>query len=714
LNPNLFSGELVCFQFNGLKAISIFVIEMKKIIYSIFLITIYCFRSVYAQKYEPIQTREEAVVDTFFNHYIIEDKYRWLENVNSEEVKEWIDKQNKLSDKYLVKAKSAYTIEEWIKIYADVKYDFPVKKGNYYFDIGSQTIYYRKKFNDKPVSLLSIGNSFSKNITKIENISVSHDSKLLAYQYSINGSDRMELRVVSIETGVHKKDHLVGLRFGEGITWRGNGFYYQKYADNEYFEEAPKEDVYYHKIGTDQADDEIVFEKDDPDASFFFYMLEDERYLILYDSNTKRKGMNIYYIDFELESPVLTPLFTNLESKIGIVSSRNGKFIAVTDYKEEMEYFVEIDPHDSYNLKKLTSAYSDAKIVGIVPKKNKLFVQYKSTFNNYLITYDYSGEMLVKLELPPFSSIGEISSGESEDELIYSYTTYTIPPVVYSIDTKTYENKPLDYTLVNFDYTTIEYKQVEYLSKDSVLVPMTLVYEKGIELDGSNPTILYTYGGFGRIEEPSFDPGIVYFVKQGGVFAFAHVRGSGEKGEDWAKQGSGLNKQKTLDDFIAGAEYLIKEGYTNPNKLGITGTSNGGLIVAGSAIQRPDLFKVVVPKVAPLDMLRFEKYTVGKNWIEEYGSINDSIEFENLFSFSPYHNIKESVNYPIMLIMTSEFDDRVPPFHSYKFLSRLQSRPAQTNPVYLSVQENAGHSGTSYTDAYVFIISQLIGNNKKE
>lgn len=687
---------------------------MKKLIYSFLFITIFHVRILFAQKYEPIQTREEAVVDTFFNHYIIEDKYRWLENVNSEEVKQWINKQNKLSDKYLTKAKSAYTIEEWIKMYADVKYNFPVKKGNYYFNIERQSIYYRKKFDATPISLLQVGNSISKNIKTIEDISVSRDSKLLAYQYSINGSDRMELRVISIETGIHKKDHLVGLRFGEHIIWRGNGFYYYRYAENDYYGEVPKPQAYYHKIGTEQSEDELVFAKDDPDSHFYFYTLENERYLILYDGNSKRKGLNIYYIDFDSQNKSLTPLVINQEANFGIISVRDGKFIAVTDYNEKHGYVVEIDPNNPYELKRIIAPYNDAELTDIIAKKDKLFIQYKSGFINYIMVYNYAGEALVKLELPPFSSIGKFSSSDDDDELIYSYTSYTVPNVVYSINTKTYTNKPIDNTVINYDYTTIEYKQVEYSSKDCVLVPMTLVYEKGIKLDGSNPTILYTYGGFGHIEEPSFDPGIVYFVKQGGVFAFAHVRGSGEKGEDWAKQGRGLNKQKTLDDFIAGAEYLIQEGYTNPNKLGITGTSNGGLVVAGSAIQRPDLFKVVVPKVAPLDMLRFEKYTVGKNWIEEYGSINDSIEFENLFSFSPYHNIKESVNYPIMHIMTSEFDDRVPPFHSYKFVSRLQSRPAQTNPVYLSVQENAGHSGTSYTDAYVFIISQLIGNTKKE
>ena len=287
--------------------------------------------------------------------------------------------------------------------------------------------------------------------------------------------------------------------------------------------------------------------------------------------------------------------------------------------------------------------------------------------------------------------------------------------MVYKFNIRTFKKELTKQTSVNFDFNAIEYKEVEYKSKDSVAISMILVYEKGLKLDGNNPVILEAYGGFGSVNEPSFDPGIVYFIKSGGIYAFANIRGGGDNGEKWAMDGRGNNKQNSFDDFIAAAEYLIANKYTDKDKLASTGSSNGGLVVAVAAVQRPDLFKAVVPVVAPLDMLRFEKFTVGHWHSDEYGTVKDSVSFSKLYGYSPYHNIQEGINYPAMLILTSDNDDRVPPFHSYKFAAELQSRTAQKNPILLKSEKNSGHSGASTffsalrekADIYGFIMNEL-------
>ena len=286
---------------------------------------------------------------------------------------------------------------------------------------------------------------------------------------------------------------------------------------------------------------------------------------------------------------------------------------------------------------------------------------------------------------------------------------------MYKFNIRTFKQELADQTVVTFGFINIEYKEVEYLSKDSVPVSMVLVYQKGLVNNGNNPAILKAYGGFGEVSSSAFDPGIVYFVKNGGVFAYANIRGGGDKGVSWAKAGRGNNKQKSFDDFIAAAEYLIGQKYTSKDKLAATGASNGGLVAAASAIQRPDLFKAVVPVVVPLDMLRFEKFTIGHAWTDEYGTVADSLSFTKLLAFSPCHQIKEGINYPAMLIVTSDNDDRVPPFHSYKFAARLQNRKAQKNPIYLKVEKKSGHYGASTlltsikedADIYGFIMEMV-------
>lgn len=320
--------------------------------------------------------------------------------------------------------------------------------------------------------------------------------------------------------------------------------------------------------------------------------------------------------------------------------------------------------------------------------------------------------------MPVATSLRGFSGEFYDEELLFSFSSYTLPPVVYKFNIRNFRRELAGQSTITFDYKDIEYKEVEYLSTDSALVSMTLVYEKGLELDGNNPTLLKAYGGFGRISQPYFNPGVVHFIKKGGVFAFAGIRGGGEKGYDWASAGRGDKKQNSFDDFIAAAEYLIENKYTNPSKLASTGASNGGLVVAAAAVQRPDLFAAVVPVVAPFDMIRFENFTVGHFHTDEYGTVKDSLGFQNLLSYSPLHNIQKEVNYPSMLVVTSDHDDRVPPFHSYKFIAEMQSREAQKNPILLKVEKNSGHYGAETfnstiqerADLFGFVLYELLEN----
>jgi prolyl oligopeptidase len=544
---------------------------------------------------------------------------------------------------------------------------------------------------------------------------VSGDSKLLAYQFSRNGSDWAEVKVVNLQYATHKEDHLTGLKFSD-IAWLGNGFYYSTVFQDSEFGETIRQQVYYHEIGTEQKEDKLIFErKNNPKASFDFLTTSNERYFVLKEKDEQVGKVNVFYIDYNAETPYLRPLILNLKENIYILDSHEGKFIVETIHDSKKGSIVEIDPANPYNWRSIIPEYAEALLMYIIPFADRLVTVYQLNQHPILAVYDYEGSLLYKLDFPVATSLGGFNGEFYDEELLFNYASYTIPPVVYKFNIKNFQKELTKQTTVTFDFNKIVYKEVEYLSEDSIRVPMILVYEKGLELNGENPTILKAYGGFGSVEQPYFDPGIVYFVKKGGVFAFANIRGGGDKGIDWARDGRGDKKQNSFDDFIAAAEYLINSKYTNSEKLAITGASNGGLVVAAAAMQRPDLFKAVVPVVAPLDMLRFEKFTIGHFHTDEYGTVQDSSGFKNLFSYSPYHNIKQDVNYPSFLIVTAENDDRVPPFHSYKFTARMQNRAAQTNPIMLKTEKKAGHNGanTFYStieetaDIFGFIMNEL-------
>jgi prolyl oligopeptidase len=556
-------------------------------------------------------------------------------------------------------------------------------------------------------------------LVRIKGYWVSKDSKYLAYQFSRNGSDWAELKVVRLHDAQHIDDHLVNLRYSN-IAWKDDGFYYSTYPRTDQFGKAVGQQVYYHKIGTEQSEDELVFYRKNPTVSFDYQASSNERFFILEEENDEHGIYNIFYIDFESDQKALTPLLMNIDYTVSIHDSHEGKFIATTSYQANNGYIFEIDPETPTEWRAIAPEYDEALLTGIATFKDRIIAIYQTKEFPALIVFDYKGEILYTLELPIASSIGRLSGNWDEDDLLFTFTSYTIPSVVFKFNIRSYYKELLKQTGVTFDWDKIVYEERECVTEDSVSIPIVIVHHKDMKLDGNNPTILKAYGGYGIISKPSFNPGIVHFVLDGGVFAFAKIRGGGDKGLEWSEAGEGMLKQNSINDFIDVAEFLMDERYTNVDKLASMGASNGGMVVAAAAISRPDLFKAVVPQVAPLDMIRLEEFTVGQYNREEYGTVTDSSSFVNLLSYSPYHGIKKDVNYPAMLIVTSENDDRVPPFHSYKFAAALQNRDAQQNPILIKVEADAGHYGAvtrnsnidELADAFGFIMYELTRKRK--
>jgi len=693
---------------------------MNRVTITAFLL--FCCLLTWAQKYTQIITPVQLVTDSFYNKYVIHDNYRWLENTQNKDVKEWLDQQKGLSTKYLSKA--LYNTDSYNSIdeYGSVEYNNPDKEGNYYFTYatyneGVPALFYQSKITDDPIPLVDPNFISSKDKILLNGYSVSKDSKLLAYQFSRNGSDWNEVKVVSLLTRNDKKDHLKGLKFSH-ISWLGDGFFYTTFGQKGQFGVTSNQKICYHKMGDEQQSDSTVFKSKNFQSEDFlnYSTTSDERFFILRETDKQKKSLNYFFIDYSSKHPMIKPLLSGVKDDIDILDSNNGKLIATVSKGYDYGSIIEIDPEHPLQIRTIVGERKDTLLVKVIPFHDRIIAFYQTHEHPLVVITDYAGAVLQKLRFPVSSSASGFLGNPNDDEVLFDYNNYTTPTVVYKFNLKTFQKELVKKTSINFSIDKIVYKEVEYLSNDNVKIPMVLVYEKGLKLDGNNPTILKAYGGFGVVETPSFDPGIVYFIKQGGVYAFANIRGGGDKGLNWALQGRGENKQKSFDDFIAAAEFLIQKNYTNSRKLAATGASNGGLVVAVAALQRPDLFKAVVPVVAPLDMIRFSKFTVGHWWTDEYGTVNDSTSFSRLLNYSPYHNIKENINYPAMLIVTSENDDRVPPFNSYKFVAKLQSRNAQKNPIILKVEENSGHNGATTllskiqakADVYGFIMNELM------
>jgi len=513
-----------------------------------------------------------------------------------------------------------------------------------------------------------------------------------------------------------------------GIAWQGNGFYYSRYDAPEKGKELSASNdfhkVYYHQIGTPQSQDELVYEDQaNPQRFHTVSTTEDERFAILYvsDRGKGKRGNALFFRDAAStqKTPAgaaFTPIIETIgDYDFGVVDNVGDKFLIQTNKNAPNDKVFLFDPKnpDEKNWQTVLPEKPEP-LRGVGTAGGKLFATYLKDVATRAYVYSLDGKLENEVALPGIGSAGGFG-GEKDDKFVfYSFTSFTFPPTIYRYDIAKRKSSIFRAPEVDFKPADYETKQVFYPSKDGTKVPMFITYQKGLKLDGNNPTLLYAYGGFNISLSPSFDPLLIALFEQGGVYAMANLRGGSEYGEKWHEGGMRLNKQNVFDDFIAAAEYLIAQKYTSPQKLAIRGGSNGGLLVGAVINQRPELFKAAIPQVGVMDMLRFHKFTIGWNWIAEYGSSENEADFRNLYAYSPLHNIKDGVKYPATLITTADHDDRVVPAHSFKYAATIQEKHAGDNPVLIRIETKSGHGASSTTkrleetaDIFAFIFYNL-------
>lgn len=649
----------------------------------------------------PETRKDLSVVDDYFGVEVA-DPYRWLEDDNSEETEEWVKAQNKVTFDYLKQIPYRDKIRDYIeKRYNYARYSTPSRKGNYYFfskndGIQNQSVlYYQEKLYGEPKVLLDPNKLSQDGTVALGGTKVSDDSKYLAYSISSSGSDWNEIHVRDIETGEDLEDKIEWVKFS-GIYWYGDGFYYSRFDAPEEGEEYSGKNeyhkVYYHRLGTAQSEDVLVHEdKENPLRTFNTGVTETTKSLILYESEST-SGNAIYYKDPaspESEFKLIAPGF---DYDYWVIDHIDGKLLILTNDNAPNKRLVAVDPKAPEKVNWLDIIpESEAVLESVSICGGKLVAQYLQDAYNSVSVFSFNGELEREIELPGKGTVGAFNGKLEDDIAFYSYTSFTSPTTIYTYDLNTGVSVVFNASESDFNAEDYETKQVFYESKDGTKVPMFITHKKGLELDGNRPTLLYGYGGFDISILPAFKPDVLFLLENDGVFAQANIRGGGEYGEEWHKAGTKLQKQNVFDDFIAAAEYLVESKYTSPEKLAIQGRSNGGLLVGACLTQRPDLFKVALPAVGVMDMLRFHKFTIGWAWTIDYGSSENEEEFKALYKYSPLHNIKEGVEYPATLVTTADHDDRVVPAHSFKFISTLQEKHKGENPVLIRIDVKAGH-----------------------
>jgi len=670
------------------------------------------------------ETEKIDQVDNYFGTKI-KDPYRWLEKEGAENVKSWIKAQNQVTFDYLAKIPYREKIRSRIKeIFNYPRYSSPFRTGEYYFfykNDGLQNqyvIYIQKGLDGEPRVFLDANKLSKDGTTEAWLAGFSKDDKYVTTGRSEGGSDWIEMRVMEVETGKELEDRLRWVKFS-GAAWKGNGFYYSAYDEPEKGKELTQKNeyhkVYYHKLGEPQEKDQLIYEdKKHPLRYFWADVTEDERYLLLYVSEGTH-GNELYFKDLTGKSQDFTPVIKGFKYNTSIVDNINDSLIVVTDYKAAKKRVVLVDTKnpgkDSW--KTLIPEKNDT-IRGMSLAGGKLFVSYLKDAHSQVFQYNLKGKMEKEIPLPALGSAYGFYGKKEDKILFYTFTSFTYPPTIYKYNVESGKSEVFRRSEVKFNPAEFTSKQVFYKSKDGTRIPMFVVHKKGLKLDGNNPVYLYGYGGFNASLTPYFGSSKILLLENGVVFALANLRGGGEYGQDWHKAGMLIKKQNVFDDFIAAAEYLIREKYTSKEKLAIAGASNGGLLVGACMTQRPDLFKVALPAVGVMDMLRYHKFTVGWGWVVEYGTSDKEEHFKNLYSYSPLHNIKKGLSYPATLVTTADHDDRVVPAHSLKFIATLQEKNIGSNPVMIRVDVKSGHGASNLTkaidkitDEYTFLFYNL-------
>lgn len=648
------------------------------------------------------QTATVDVEDDYFGHKIL-DPYRWLEDDNSEETKQWVEAQNKVTNNFLNKIPFKNKIKKRLQdVWAYERVSAPTQKGDYIFyykhdGVKNHAILYVENKENNEERILIDPNSFSQDGTSsLATVSISEDGKLVAYAVSAGGSDWREIFVKNVDSGENLEDNIKWVKFSN-ISWDKNGFYYSRYNEPiegaELSESNTFQKVFYHKLGTEQQQDVLIYEnKDKPLQTYSATVCKDKKYLFINISEST-SGNSVIFREINGKQEWQT-LDSDIETDTYYISTLNGNFIFLTNTDAPRYKIVSVNPK-SPTIEDWADLIPEANDVlkEATITKHKIIVHYMVDAESQVKVFDNKGKFFNKVELPTKSgSVSGIEDIDETDKIYFTFTSYTTPHQIIEYDAN--ENSSSVYFKPDVDFNGDDYvtELIFIPAEDGAQVPLHIVYKKGTILNGESPTLLYGYGGFNIVYQPSFDVRLLPWLENGGIYVNAHIRGGGEYGEDWYRGGTKFYKQRVFDDFILSAEYLIKQGYTNPDKLAIMGGSNGGLLVGAVANQRPELFKVALPAVGVMDMLRYQYFTIGWAWAGDYGRSDDSEKmFSNLLKYSPLHNIPKGNKFPATLVFTADHDDRVVPAHSFKYAATLQNNYKGNNPVLIRIETNAGH-----------------------
>jgi prolyl oligopeptidase len=674
--------------------------------------------------YQYPQAKKVNQVDDFFGTKIA-DPYRWLEDSDAPGTRAWIDAQNALTFAYLKQIPERERISKRLWALWDYeRYGIPSREGRWYVftkNTGkqNQNVVYRAASLDAPAEVLIDPNTLSKDGTvALGPTAFSDDGKYMAYAVSAAGSDWQEWRVRDVATGQDLPDVIKWSKFS-GASWLkdGSGFYYGRY-------EAPKDanllqavnknqKLYFHAVGTPQEKDALVYERPDkPDWMFGGEVTDDGRYLLLYQTEGTENKNRIFVRDLKDPNGRIEPFLNEFDAAYSVVGNDADSFYVLTNNGAPRYKLVAIsrtNPSPAAWRTLIPEAPGTDVLDGVTMVNDRFVTSWMTDAHTAMRLYSRAGEKLADLALPAIGTVSAFSGKRSHTEGFYAFTSYTYPTTVYRYDFSKGASTVFKRPVVDFDAAKYETVQVFYPSKDGTKIPMFLTYRKGLAKNGQHPTYLYGYGGFNSPVTPSFSPAMAAWLEMGGIYAVANLRGGGEYGQAWYDAGRLKNKQNVFDDFIAAAEYLIRERYTSTPKLAIAGGSNGGLLVGACMTQRPDLFGAALPAVGVMDMLRYHKFTIGWAWTSDYGDPDTKDGFDINIKYSPLHNIRPGTKYPATLVTTADHDDRVVPAHSFKFIATLQAAQAGPAPILIRIETKAGHGAGKPTDKQIEERTDIFG-----
>ena len=664
------------------------------------------------------KTRTTEQTDTLFG-IEVKDPYRWLEDDNSKETMAWVDAQNETTEAYLAKIPFRNQIRNRMEtLWNYPKVLDPFKKGNRYFEyrnngLQNQSVLYVQSNPNEEASVLIDPNTLSEDGTvALSQVEVSTDGKYLAYAIARAGSDWTEVFIRDIDTKEDLSDHLLWIKSSE-LSWDANGFYYSRFPQPKEGDELKGENsnskVYYHTLGTPQDSDVLIFETPEhPEWSYSPKVIGNGEYLTIYVYEST-SGNALFLKNLHKKNAPWVYLVQQFDKDYSVIGMQNNNLLVLTN-NEAPKYKVQSIPLANPTTENWVNIIPEKEhtIVGCTLINDKLITDCLKDAQSLVEIYTTDGKYLYNVDLPGIGSVSGFT-GENNDKTTYfTFTSFTTPGTIFEYDLENNTSTQIHQSEIDFNPNEYETKQVFYSSKDGTKIPMFITHKKGLQYDDQRPTLLYSYGGFNISLPPTFSIALITWLENDGIIAVPNIRGGGEHGEAWHKAGTLMQKQNVFDDFIAAAEYLIKNHYTSSEKLTIQGGSNGGLLVGAVTNQRPELFKVALPAVGVMDMLRYHKFTIGRYWATDYGTSDDSKEmFEYLLAYSPVHNVKAQTNYPAIMVTTADHDDRVVPAHSFKYAAELQAKKFNDLPRLIRIDKNAGHGAGKPTSKIIDYYADL-------